>query len=156
MINNYVYVKELAEDLLNIALKYDELDKFILVDYPGYEVFVNDGMGNKVDSIDAKMQAIYKKYSTDNTVKEKLLAALSSRITRTKNERILFNLIEVIKYQLREEEINNAPFNLDCKALLELARANISKNIDFYSCSSIEKLKIYSQYLETNYGFKLM
>ena len=74
----YNHVKELAEKLLDIALKYDELDKFI-TSYPGYELYVNDGMGNKVNSVDAMMIAIYKKYSTDNRISNKLYEAIYKR-----------------------------------------------------------------------------
>lgn len=162
MENNYKYVKELAEDLLDIALKYDELKKYILT-YPGYEVYVNDGNGNKVDSKDAKMQAIYKKYSMDVNISKKLFDALDFNISITKNGKFLLEILEIIKYQMLGQEQKTVPFQIDCVLLLQKVKNNIMQNKNIYEKSSnsypkgfMPDFKIQDQNLEASYGHKIL
>ncbi len=160
--NNYLYVKELAEKLLDIALKYDELDKFI-TGYPGYEVTVNDGIGNKVNSIDAIMQSIYKKYGENSSITEHLYTAIAVRINSTKNGETLLYLIDMIKYQMREEKANTAPFKINCIELLDLVKENIIRNRDIYNRpfkthinGFMEDFKIAANNLELTCGYVLL
>lgn len=160
--NNYKVTKELAEKLLDIALKYDELDKFI-IGYPGYELYVNDGMGQKINSVDAMMKAIYKRYLSDNSISDKLYVAIESRVNSTKNGITLLHLLDIIQYQMRSEKQNVSPFDIDCAMLLQCVKNNIVQNKAVYSRGFkdhkegfIDEFKNFNQTLETNYGHRIL
>ncbi len=129
--NNYSFREKLAQELLDISLEYDKFRYYILT-WPGYEVYVNDGTGRKVDSKLAKLNAIYEKYRTDNTIAEKLYAALELNLDTVKYGGAILDMLELIRCQMRSESENKAPFHMDCHCLIEKAKANIARNKKLY------------------------
>lgn len=126
------YNIDVAVKLLDVAIKYNDLRVF-LIGGPGYELNAPNGYGVSEQNTTLAMQAIYKKYATDPTIKDKLQAEILDYLNFSKNGSVIVRLLDIIKYQMSSEKVGTAPFKLECEKLLVAAKENIIRNKELYT-----------------------
>lgn len=135
---NLIANKELASKFLDIALKYDEFQRF-LTGSLAYELTVKDPYGNDVFSAMHVMEAIYDKHKKEPNLKldELTYNSMINTLRTRRNSSDILNILSDIEYHMNAEKSKTAAFNVDCLNLLVEIRENIERNKDFYK-SSVE------------------
>jgi len=158
--NKFEIDREHARNVLEIALKYGELKKF-LCGNPYYKLETHDSMGNAIHNYQLVMQSIYDKYKEDKTseIDKKMFDAIIDFLKTEKYEPLLFNMIHVIEYQMMAEKQKSAPFELDCIEILKELKNNIERNKERFINNKFDawkKLEGHDQMINQHFGHKIL
>ena len=129
--DNLIATKELANQYLEISLKYNDLGSF-LIGSPECELTLRDPNGEKVFSAMHVMEAIYDKYreNPNSGIDKQVFDSMIKELREEVLAKYILNLLEDIEYQLYCEKNNIAPFKLDCASLLKEVSENLMRNKD--------------------------
>ena len=164
MANIYEIKEEKARKMLDVSLKYDSFEYFVL-GIGGYSVTVKDIDGSDVKSPGLVMNAIYNKYfnAPEIEIDKKLYKILDETIDFTRDGSILLTILGNVEYQMLAEKEKRAPFTIDCPHLLKGIRENINRNYTLYKEPNninkdgyIGEFKYHDQLLQESYNNKIL
>lgn len=155
--NNYERLENLAKELLDIDIKYNN-DMFnFLLGAPLYEINTKNSYGDSEYAVLPRMNAIYDRYNRDVNTKKIFEDSLIKIINRCVNGKFLFPILLIIEYQLKAQKLNTSPFFVDFVPIFELLKSNLKKNYAFNSKKGyIPDFEKHNSILESNYGMKIL
>lgn len=159
-------VREHAINLLNIAIKNNEL-KYYISGIMGYNIYSKKMDANSDFPVSLIMESIYKVYveKPNLLLDKKFSEAISEVFKNSKNGQSLMRVVSLIEYQLRQEKKGVAPFNIDSASLLKILSTNIKQNKKLYSQpisdlnlqrGFISEFENHNRTLESNYDHKIL
>ena len=127
---------QLASEYLEIALEFDELDKF-LRGMSGYSLNAYDTYGESVPMLSYVAGALYRKQEKGDVenFENMVFCALEKNLANRYDKALHYSL-EVYKHMLFCEENNTATFKLNRESLFEIIKNNVVNNIKFYTHSA--------------------
>ena len=129
MVNIYGQKKELAYKYLEIALKYNQFDYFVM-GYPGVYIDEIDKYGNKIMDVSYTVEAIYDYYKThsDSNIEKDFNDILIEQASTNLDIESVYNIFRVTNYCMQREKSNGAPFSISGLQILDALKKNLQKN----------------------------
>lgn len=158
---NAELLEEYAYKVLEVAIEGKNLDFYIGGVGP-YRILTKDALGNDVESITIKMEAIYKYARANPTFGELVYDTLKKATVIVKASRPLINILSSIEYQIVAEGENRAAFKMNNAELLENLRQNLAINKELYSTEPYVKnnfmdtIQQHDEMLSRYYGYKIL
>ena len=160
-----VIKKDTIRELLKVALDQNEFIDYVCC-MPNLSVSTRDANGKFRPNIHYTMYAIYDYYNNNpaSNINKKLFDALMYISDNYKGETAIYNVLQIISYQLERERLGIAPFSLDCKSILNNLRKSIINNKSMYMEAKEEwnnvpfwdYLENYNNSFDRNYGLKFL
>lgn len=131
--NSYEKNKQHINELLEISLKVDDFEKFVLM-RPFYCIETRDLNGFVRPNLYFSMEAIYDYYRNNPSSRIDLLLynTLIYISGRYKGESVIEQVLNIVQYQLDSEKKQLAPFKIDCQSVLNELKKTIIKNKEMY------------------------
>lgn len=133
MKNLYTTKMELSRELLEIALKYNQFNCYVL-GYPGYVVEMNNPDGTKSMDVQCTVETIYDYYK--DHLDQNIDKDFNDTLLKVSNEcfdtRTIINALDVTRYHMISEKNGFAPFSIDGLKVLETMKEHVEKNKDHF------------------------
>jgi len=163
--DSYTRNMNYIRDILQISIKNDTFDKFLLM-YPAYCVNSRDLNGIIKPNVYFTMEAIYEYYRLNpNSYIDDLMYKTLMNFSQNKHgissvETILW----IVQYQLSSEKFNTSPFKIDCQSILNELRKSLIQYKDIYAQSQSDydivpfwnTIENYDNDFKENYGHKML